>query len=37
MEKCNYCLQRISRARKTAEKENRTIKEEQDRVRQRST
>ncbi len=27
MEKCNYCLQRISRARKTAEKENRTIKE----------
>jgi len=27
MEKCNYCLQRISRARKTAEKENRTIAE----------
>jgi molybdopterin-containing oxidoreductase family iron-sulfur binding subunit len=27
MEKCNYCLQRISRARKTAEKENREIAE----------
>jgi molybdopterin-containing oxidoreductase family iron-sulfur binding subunit len=27
MEKCNYCLQRISRARKTAEKEGRTIQE----------
>lgn len=27
MEKCNYCLQRISRARKTAEKENRKIAE----------
>jgi Fe-S-cluster-containing dehydrogenase component len=25
MEKCNYCLQRISRARRTAEKENRQI------------
>jgi Fe-S-cluster-containing dehydrogenase component len=27
MEKCNYCLQRISRARHTAEKENRPIKD----------
>ncbi|HEY1708591.1 MAG TPA: 4Fe-4S dicluster domain-containing protein [Rhizomicrobium sp.] len=27
MEKCNYCLQRISRARKAAEKENRKIAE----------
>ncbi|HWE07255.1 MAG TPA: 4Fe-4S dicluster domain-containing protein, partial [Rhizomicrobium sp.] len=27
MEKCNYCLQRISRARKTAEKESREIAE----------
>ncbi len=27
MEKCNYCLQRISRARKTAEKENREVSE----------
>jgi molybdopterin-containing oxidoreductase family iron-sulfur binding subunit len=27
MEKCNYCLQRVSRARRTAEKENRTIAE----------
>ncbi len=27
MEKCNYCLQRISRARRTAEKQNRTIAE----------
>ncbi|HEY2034204.1 MAG TPA: 4Fe-4S dicluster domain-containing protein [Rhizomicrobium sp.] len=27
MEKCNYCLQRISRARKTAEKEDRKIAE----------
>ena len=27
MEKCNYCLQRVSRARKTAEKENRAIAE----------
>jgi molybdopterin-containing oxidoreductase family iron-sulfur binding subunit len=27
MEKCNYCLQRISRARKTAEKEDRPIAE----------
>jgi molybdopterin-containing oxidoreductase family iron-sulfur binding subunit len=27
MEKCNYCLQRISRARKTAEKEVRRIRE----------
>jgi molybdopterin-containing oxidoreductase family iron-sulfur binding subunit len=27
MEKCNYCLQRISHARKTAEKESRTIAE----------
>jgi Fe-S-cluster-containing dehydrogenase component/anaerobic selenocysteine-containing dehydrogenase len=27
MEKCNYCLQRVSRARKTAEKEGRAIKE----------
>lgn len=27
MEKCNYCLQRISRARKTAEKENREVAE----------
>jgi Fe-S-cluster-containing dehydrogenase component/anaerobic selenocysteine-containing dehydrogenase len=27
MEKCNYCLQRISRARKTAEKENREVLE----------
>ena len=27
MEKCNYCLQRISRARKTAEKEDRTVRE----------
>jgi molybdopterin-containing oxidoreductase family iron-sulfur binding subunit len=27
MEKCNYCLQRISRARRTAEKEGRRIAE----------
>ena len=27
MEKCNYCLQRISRARRAAEKENRRIEE----------
>ncbi|HEX5585595.1 4Fe-4S dicluster domain-containing protein [Gaiella sp.] len=27
MEKCTYCVQRISRARREAEKENRTIKE----------
>jgi molybdopterin-containing oxidoreductase family iron-sulfur binding subunit len=27
MEKCNYCLQRISRARRTAEKEERQIVE----------
>jgi molybdopterin-containing oxidoreductase family iron-sulfur binding subunit len=27
MEKCNYCLQRVSRARRTAEKENRPIAE----------
>jgi Fe-S-cluster-containing dehydrogenase component len=27
MEKCNYCLQRISRARRTAEKEDRPIAE----------
>ncbi|HET7848199.1 MAG TPA: 4Fe-4S dicluster domain-containing protein [Pseudolabrys sp.] len=27
MEKCTYCVQRISRARRNAEKENRTIKE----------
>jgi molybdopterin-containing oxidoreductase family iron-sulfur binding subunit len=27
MEKCNYCLQRIARARSTAEKENRTVAE----------
>jgi molybdopterin-containing oxidoreductase family iron-sulfur binding subunit len=27
MEKCNYCLQRISRARRTAEKENRVVAE----------
>jgi molybdopterin-containing oxidoreductase family iron-sulfur binding subunit len=27
MEKCNYCLQRVSRARKTAEKEDRPIRE----------
>jgi molybdopterin-containing oxidoreductase family iron-sulfur binding subunit len=27
MEKCNYCLQRISRARRNAEKQNRHIAE----------
>ncbi|HVV92308.1 MAG TPA: 4Fe-4S dicluster domain-containing protein [Hyphomicrobiales bacterium] len=27
MEKCTYCVQRISRARRTAEKENRSIRE----------
>ncbi len=27
MEKCNYCLQRIVRARRTAEKENRAVRE----------
>jgi molybdopterin-containing oxidoreductase family iron-sulfur binding subunit len=27
MEKCNYCLQRVSRVRKTAEKENREIRD----------
>ena len=27
MEKCNYCLQRVNRARRNAEKENRTVAE----------